>query len=76
MGKTTLYCPQERSFIDGNFLVNVPVLPGSKTEGRKNFSGFEVDVLEVSGEYALVLLPPILARTQETALVNMAYLAD
>lgn len=73
MVKAEIYCPHEQVFIYDNLLGNVPVLPGTQKRRTGGVSKLEVDVLEISGDKALVLLPSILAKGQETALVEMQY---
>ncbi len=74
MIKANLCCPIEQVFINRN-LVNRPALPGAYRPSSKAES-LEVDVLEVFGDTALVLLPNILARSSRTALVSLEYLTE
>lgn len=72
MQKAILYCPSERVFIK-DLLVYKPVLPGKNTS--KPTSRLEVEILEINGENALVLLPNLLqSNGKETAIVNTRYL--
>jgi len=75
MIKATLSCPHEQVFIYNN-LMDIPVLPGNNQRPGSRISDIEVQILGVSGEQALVLLPNILASAGETAMVNIMYLKE
>lgn len=72
MQKAILNCPTEHVFMK-NLLIYKPALPGNNK--TKPISKFEVEILEVNGEQALVLLPTLLQQGEnETALINLKYL--
>jgi len=75
MIKATLSCPHEQVFIYNN-LMDVPVLPGNRQRPEARISNIEVQVLEVFGERALVLLPNIMSEAGETAIIDMMYLTE
>lgn len=73
MKKANLLCPRERVFFKG-LLVSRPSLPTEKVY-KGETETIEVDVLEESGEKALVLLPNLLSNGEiRTAMVNIQYL--
>ncbi len=72
MEKAILYCPREKLFVN-HLLFEVPALPGYQP--ITNALEIQVDILEVQGEKATILLPNILARGEKnTALVDIKYL--
>ena len=72
MEKAILYCPREKLFVN-HLLVEAPTLPGYQPIA--NALEIQVDILEVQGEKATILLPNILARGEKnTALVDIKYL--
>lgn len=75
MQKANLYCPRQKVF-RGELLLSQSVIPNGKDFGPSTeTSPVEVDVLEVRGELALVLLPNFMAnRENETAIVEVEYL--
>ena len=75
MIKATLSCPHEQVFICNN-LMDVPVVPGNRQRPGARISNIEVNVLEVFGEQALVLLPNIMSNAGETAMVDIMYLNE
>lgn len=75
MIKAILSCPHEQVFIYNN-LMDIPVVPGNEQRPDARISNIEVQVLEVLGEQALVLLPNILATAGETAIVDTMYLTE
>lgn len=73
MKKATLYCPEESVFFN-NLLVRRPSIPSDEGVSKNNRQ-VEVNILEVLGEKALVLLPNFVASgEQQTAMVNLQYL--
>ena len=73
MIKAKLSCPHEQVFIYNN-LMDLPVLPGKNQRPDARTSEIEVRIVQVLGEQALVVLPSILAREGEIALVDTQYL--
>lgn len=75
MTKTHLYCPRQRVFV-GELLIDAPVLPGQNVLSRET-SKFEVDILSINGDKALVLLPNILAtKDKNTAWIAIKHLSN
>ena len=73
MVKALLYYIKQKVLKNG-FLVYRKVIPtkGTPLEGAKKM---EVDILEMTGEKALVLLPKMMSyEGQNTALVDLIYL--
>jgi hypothetical protein len=74
MVKAKIRCPNERIFFK-NFLISRPRLPFKERIFKKDTSQIEVEILEVQGEKALVLLPNLMANERRnTAFVNIKYL--
>ena len=73
MEKAILSCPRQKVFFK-NLLVERYIIP-AKEPVVSNSSRLEVNILEVVGEKALVLLPSKTAKgEQRTALIDLEYL--
>lgn len=73
MKKAIVYCPKQKVFFK-DLLVERYILPAQEFVLSKT-SKLELNVLEVVGDKALVLLPRKMARKeQNTALINLDYL--
>ncbi len=73
MKKAWLLCLRQKIF-SKNLLIYKYILP-SKEYITSKTSKIEVNILEVTGEKALVLLPNIMANgEQNTALIDLEYL--
>lgn len=73
MEKAILSCPKEKVFFR-NLLVEKYIVP-SKEFVLSESSKLKVNILEVVGEKALVLLPNMRAKgEQKTALIDLNYL--
>lgn len=74
METANLYCPREMVFTEGQ-LSFMPVVPNAYTELSGSMLEIEVDILEVHGERAIVLLPELLRKGgQHTATVGIHHL--
>jgi hypothetical protein len=75
MQKANLYCPKQKVF-RGQLLMNQSVIPNGRDFGPSTeTSPVEVEILEVQGEQALVLLPNFMANNENaTAIVEIEYL--
>ncbi len=73
MEKATIYCPRQKVFFK-NLLVESYILPAQEFV-LSNTSKLKVNVLEVVGEKALVLLPRKIAKGEHnTALIDLKYI--
>lgn len=74
--KTHLFCPRQKVF-RGELLMNQSMVPNKKDFGPSTeTTPVEVEILEVRGEQALVLLPSFMATEEnDTALVEVQFLA-
>jgi hypothetical protein len=74
MKKANLFCPREVVFVDGRMTYS-PTVPGLNTPLSGSMLEIEVNILEVEGDQAIVLLPEILRYDQEeTATVGVHHL--
>ncbi len=74
MKKANLLCPKEKVFFKG-LLVLRPRIPTEETRPEEAKIPVEVDILEESGDKAIILLPNLLMQgEQRTATVNIQYL--
>ncbi len=74
MEKALLYCPREMVFTDNGIYFN-PVVPKIDTPLSGSMLEIAVDILQVDGNKALVLLPELLRKgEQETVIVGLQHL--
>lgn len=75
MQKANLYCPRQKVF-RGGLLFNQTIVPNENEFGPSaQTCPVEVEILEVRGELALVLLPNYMANEEnKTAMVQIQYL--
>ena len=74
METANLYCPREMVFTDNGIYFN-PVVPKIDTPISGSMLEIAVDVLQIDGNKALILLPELLRKgEQDTAVVGIQHL--
>ena len=74
MKTANLYCPREMVFTN-NGISFEPVVPKINTPTSGSMLEIAVDILQVEGDRALILLPEILRKgEQHTAIVGIQHL--